>query len=384
MAFLIPPVMFRWLTTKKGKKRLMPVTLANFASSVYAFIVFLLGTLIISTIGFIFFTLGKPTDKKKLRYHQLLCWVARFVVMRIPRVKTTYNNFDKTIFDKPAVIISNHQSHLDLMCMMSLSPKLVILTNEWVWNSPFYGRLIKYADFFPMAQGIEKAADKLAAIVAKGYSVMIFPEGTRSEDCSIQRFHRGAFYLAEQLNLDIIPVLIHGVGHLLPKKEFMLRKGKIHIRVMNRIAPKDYTFGETYQERAKNIRKLYQEEYDKLAAAIETVDYYSDLVLHNYIYKGPTVERTVRRNLKKHNNYRDLISQLAGYNRILIVHCGYGEFPLLLSLVHKKAQITATEPDPDKLELAANCSSVPCNLHYVQNIDDVDTEQFDTVISLEP
>ena len=65
---------------------------------------------------------------------------------------------------------------------------------------------------------------------------MIFPEGTRSADCSILRFHRGAFYLAEQLQIDIIPVMIHGVGHVLPKQEFMLRKGEIRIQVMPRIS----------------------------------------------------------------------------------------------------------------------------------------------------
>jgi 1-acyl-sn-glycerol-3-phosphate acyltransferase len=377
MAFLLPPVIFRWLTLKKGKRRLMPVTLVNFASSVYAFTVFLIGSIVLTVAGFFLFTLGKKTDKKKLRYHRLICWTARFVMVRIPRVKTTYNNFDKTIFDKPAVIVCNHQSHIDLMCILSLTPKLIILTNDWVWNSAFYGRLIRYADFYPVSNGIENALDKLQAIVEKGYSVMIFPEGTRSEDCSIRRFHRGAFYLAEQLKLDILPVIIHGVGHLLPKKEFMLRKGEIHINVMPRMAYN--AMGETYTENAKNMRKFYQDEYDKVAAEVETADYYSDLVRHNYIYKGPSVERTVRRNLKKHNNYQKVILQLKGKNRVLIENCGYGELPLLLSLVYKEMNIVATDSDTDKLELAANCTWVKENLKYVEKVNR--DEEFDAVVS---
>ena len=378
MAFLLPPVIFRWLTLRKGKRRLMPITLANFTSSIYVFMVFLIGSLIISIAGFFLFTLGKTTDKKKLRYHRLLCWVARFVVIRIPRVKTTYNNFDKTIFDNPAVIICNHQSHIDLMCIMSLNPKLIILTNDWVWNSPFYGRLIKYADFYPVSDGIDMALDKLKVMVEKGYSIMIFPEGTRSEDCSIQRFHRGAFYLAEQLELDILPVLIHGVGHFLPKKEFMLRKGEIHINVMQRMAYN--AMGETLAERAKNTRKFYKDQYAKLAAEVETADYYSDLVLHNYIYKGPSVERTVRRNLKKYQNYNGLINKLSGSNRVLIVNCGYGELSLLLSLVHKNIEVVATDNEQDCLDLAANCSSVPSNLRYVSSFDYEEMDTFDAVV----
>jgi len=387
MAFIMPPFIFHWLTLRKGERRLMPITLANLAASVYAFMAFLIGSLILTIAGFFLFALGTTTDKKKLRYHQLLCWVARFVVMRIPRVKTTCNNFDKTIFDQPAVIICNHQSHIDLMCVMSLTPKLIILTNDWVWNSPFYGRLIKYADFYPVSNGIENALDKLQAIVKKGYSIVIFPEGTRSEDCSIQRFHRGAFYLAEQLNLDIIPVLIHGVGHLLPKKEFMLRKGEIHIRVMQRMASIDKGINppvesETYGKRAKSMRKFYKDEYEKLASEVETADYYADLTLHNYIYKGTSVERTVRRNLKKYNNYRDIILQLKNHDRILTVNCGYGEFSLLLSLVHKNANIVATDDDTEKLELAANCTWVKENLRYVENVNP--SEKFDAVVLIHP
>ena len=422
MAFLLPPIIFRWLTLTKGKRRLMPITLVNFASSVYAFTVFLIGIVMITVAGFFFFDIYcrwlKPTakDKMKMRYHRMICRIARFVIVRIPRVKTTFGNFDKTMFDKPAVIICNHQSHLDLMCIMSLTPKLIILTNDWVWNSPFYGRLIKYADFYPVSNGVENALDKLQAIVEKGYSIMMFPEGTRSEDCSIQRFHRGAFYLAEHLKLDIIPVLIHGVGDVLPKKEFMLRKGEIHITSpLSQTSPNPSEGGKTKEgekasqslqpslsssfvshplegagEVAQNLqiplfpsfgggqgggipqkywRRFYKEEYAKLAAAIETADYYADVVLHNYIYKGAAVEREVRRNLKKHQNYKEIIAQLKDKNRVLIVNCGYGELPLLLSLVYKNMKIVATETDPDKLELAANCTWVKENLIYCLNDD---------------
>jgi 1-acyl-sn-glycerol-3-phosphate acyltransferase len=380
MAFLLPPSIFRMLTLKKGKPRLMPVTLANIVSSVYVFMVFLGGSILLTISGFFMFTFGKTTDKKKLRFHKQMCWAANYAVVRIPSVKTTYNKYDKKIFDKPSVIICNHQSHIDLMCVMSLTPKVVILTNDWVWNSVFFGRMIKYADYYPVSNGIENALDKLQAIVEKGYSVMVFPEGTRSEDCSIQRFHQGAFFLAEKLKLDILPVLIHGVGHFLPKKEFLLRKGEIHINLLDKISLNDKSFGETYLDRAKNIRKFYKNEYEKLATEVETADYYSDLVVHNYIYKGPSVERAVRKNLKKHNNYSELINNLEGSKRVLITDCGYGELPLLLALVHKKTEVVAVENEQDCLDLAANCASVPQNLQYRSSIDDEEIESFDAVI----
>jgi SAM-dependent methyltransferase len=104
-------------------------------------------------------------------------------------------------------------------------------------------------------------------------------------------------------------------------------------------------------------------------------------VWHNYIYKGPSVERAVRRNLKKNNNYQEIISKLKDKNRVLIVNCGYGELPLLLSLVYKNINIVATETDIDKLELAANCTWVKENLTYVEEVNR--DEKFDAVVMVD-
>ena len=365
MAYILPSYLFRMLTMKKGKRRLMPVTLKNLCGMIYAFVFFLVMSTIISIAGRIMFAFGKTTERKKLKYHKLLNKIATFVIYRIPYVKTTFRNLSGETFGKPGVIICNHQSHLDLMCIMMLTPKLIILTNDWVWNSPFYGRLIRYADFYPASNGIENTLDLLEGAIDRGYSIVIFPEGTRSADCSIKRFHRGAFYLAEQLKTDIIPIMIHGVGHVLPKEDFMLRKGQIHIQVMPRITPGDERFRKDYSPRSIDVRHYYQDEYAKLSKEIETPDYYADLVLKNYIYKGSAIEREVRRNLKRNNNYTKEIAAMPDEGEVTIQNTGYGEYALLLALTRKNLKITAIEPDTDKRAIAENCASIPDNLRFL-------------------
>ena len=365
MAYLFPPLLFRLLTMKKGKKRVMPITLKNLLGMIYAFLVFLFMSILITLTGWTLFSFGRASEKKKMKYHRLIKRIAHFIVYRIPQVKTTFSNLSGETFDKPGIIICNHQAHLDLMCILMLTPKLIILTNDWVWNSPFYGRLIRYADYYPVSNGIENALDQLQDAIKRGYSIVVFPEGTRSPDCSIKRFHRGAFYLAEQLQSDIIPVMIHGAGHVLPKDDFMLRKGQIHIQVMPRITPDDTRFSTAYSPRAKEIRRYYQAEYEKMSREIETPAYYADLVLKNYIYKGAAIEREVRRNLQKNKYYTAEIAAMPDEGEVTITNTGYGEYALLLSFVKKDLQITAIEPDPDRLALAANCTSVPDNLRFV-------------------
>ena len=367
MAYIFPPLLFHALTVRKEKKRLMPVTLKNLSAMVFSFVYFLIFSTFITIAGVLLFSFGRKTEKKKHLYHLLLQRIARFTIFHVPQVKTTFSNLSNETFEKPAIIICNHQSHLDLMCIMMLTPKLIILTNDWVWNSPFYGRLIKYADFYPISDGFQHALAPLSEIVQSGYSIVTFPEGTRSEDCTIRRFHKGAFYLAAQMQLDIIPVMIHGVGHVLPKKEFMLRKGNIHIRVMNRIKHDDNRFSSDYSLRSKEVRHFYREQYHALCEQLETPDYYSNLVVHNYIYKGAAIEHAVRKNLRRQDNFKQLISQMPDTGTIVVVNSGYGEFTLLLALVKKQLQIIAFEENKDLRELAANCASVPPNLMYTDN-----------------
>jgi len=380
MSFILPPFLFRLLTLHKGQKRLMSVTLKNLAATCYAFLTFLVMTSVITLFGWFLFATGRATERRKQIYHRVLQRVARFVIFRVPQVKTSYRNPSGETFEKPAVIICNHQSHLDLMCLLMFTPKMVILTNDRAWNSPFYGRMIRYADFYPVSNGIENALGRLEELIRRGYSIVIFPEGTRSPDCSILRFHRGAFYLAEKLHTDILPVLLHGVGHVLPKQEFMLRKGEIHIEVMERITPDDTRFSAGYSPRSREVRHLYQTRYESLRREVETYLYYIDLVWHNYIYKGPTIERTVRKTLRNRQRLATLFAQLPDTGRIVIENSGYGEIALLIALVKKCLQVIGIEPDDDKRAVAVGCGSIPGNLIYMSDKRDLNITESDICI----
>lgn len=209
------------------------VWLKQWIYTIFSFCYFLGFAIDMTIRGFFLITLGGATKEHKLKYHTILQRKSRFVINHVPGTTFSYSNPHGETFEKPAMIISNHQSHLDLMAIMMLTPKLIILTKNWVWHNPFYGIVIRYADFFPITD-TDQMMNDLKTKVEDGYSVMIFPEGTRSEDCRIQRFHRGAFYLAEQLGLDILPVFIDGFGKVLPKKSFHLHPGHMSVEVMTR------------------------------------------------------------------------------------------------------------------------------------------------------
>ena len=164
------------------------------------------------------------------------------------------------------------------------------------------------------------------------------------------------------------------MGHVLPKKEMVLRKGQITIKVGDRVTFEDYSKIGKYQEVSKWFRQQIKKTYNRLAASIETADYWENMVKHNYIYKGFGVERKVRKNLQKQNNYKDEIEMLKDARKVKIVNCGYGEFPLLASLFLKDVDIYAFENDKEKFSIAQNCIGVSKHLHYVENVEDFDIE----------
>lgn len=371
MAYVFPPLVYRWLTKKHGSDRLMPITLLNLLKTIYAFTVFFVFSIILTLLGFFVLTVAGKTPKHKLLYHKCMCGLLKACVRLMPGVDAHVHNPAGETFEKPAIITCNHQSHLDLLYTLALNPKIICLTNKWVWNSPFYGWIIRYADFYPVANGIEESEKQVEKALRNGYSVLVFPEGTRSENCDILRFHKGAFHLAKKLGVDVIPVVTHGIGHVFPKKEFMLRKGRVDVRVLQRISPDSEMFsGKEPAEISRAMRQYYETEYQRICAEVENADYYADLVLHNYIYKGRDIERRARRNLRINDNYREAIAALPDSGEYRIDNCGQGEFALLAALVKKNLQITATDSNAELVAIARNCISVPDNLIFLDNADE--------------
>lgn len=199
-------------------------------------------------------------QQKAESLRKLLYRLTRFVVFQhgIPGVRCTVDRGGET-FDRPAVIICNHQSHLDLMLMLSQTPKMIVLTNDWVWNSPFFGKVLQNAEYYPVSMGIDSMLPKLKDLVERGYSIAVYPEGTRSKDCRIGRFHKGAFHIASALKLDILPFVEYGAGQVLPKGGKYLRKGRIRLQIDKRIPYEEYSQYGTSQEIASRFRKYYRE-----------------------------------------------------------------------------------------------------------------------------
>jgi 1-acyl-sn-glycerol-3-phosphate acyltransferase len=364
MAFYLPPIVFHWITRRSdGSCRPVPLTLKRIVRSAYALGFFLLGIAFMLPYTWFYFRFGKNTEERKLRYHRLLQRICRYIIYHVPGTEFRLDNRYNETFSRPSVIICNHQSQLDLMCLIMLTPKVIFMTKDWVWHNPLYGGIIHHAEYYPVSNGIENHIDELRSVFERGYSIAIFPEGTRSTDCRIHRFHKGAFYLAQQLGADVLPIFLHGAGHVLPKTEFMLREGRIDVRIERRIGVNDPRFSTDLLSRTKEFRHYYMSYYDEMCRELETPEYFASFVRYQYMFKGMAVERCMHKNLRNALAELQTVSY-AGQLEIRLTDNGQGEKALLVALCYPKAEVYAVVSGEEEYEVAVNVAGKPQNLHY--------------------
>ena len=367
ITYTVLPLLFSFIVNNKGKKRKEPVTMLNFTISVFSLFLFILGTILATILLPLIIILPAKKPFKKRIVHNITCITSRIIVYVNFTIKKKYINKHKLDFSKPVIFISNYQSHLDLVLLLLMNPRIIMLTNKWVWDSPFFGFIVRYIGFYPTFKGLDYGIDKIAQKVKEGYSVLIFPEGTRTTDGRIGRFHQGAFYLADKLNLEIQPIIIHGAMQSLAKEEFFLKSAVITLTIFDRIKPKTNSIEieETYRHQAKAMRQFFSAEFDKIRSETETPSFYKRLLISQYIYKGPVLEWYMRIKLRLENYYTDFHKILPAEGNIIDIGCGYGFMSYMLHLLSDKRIITGIDYDEQKISVAKNCQIKSDKINFI-------------------
>jgi 1-acyl-sn-glycerol-3-phosphate acyltransferase len=146
------------------------------------------------------------------------------------------------------VFMANHLSFIDGPLLFTLIPQNVrVILKEVIFRLPVLGLGMKHVGFVPVDRkgksggqaSISRAARQ---IKERGYSFLIFPEGTRSLDGTMGRFRRGGFYLALESGSPILPIVIQGTFEMMPKGEFFVKKGRIRVIFQQPIPVQGYDF----------------------------------------------------------------------------------------------------------------------------------------------
>ena len=380
-AFTLQPLLFK-LFIGSSKKR--PIAPRMFVHSLFSFGYFGLGGICLSVYSITLMPLLPISKRIKMGwFHKVIAKFFKSVLYTNPFVKKKVINETGEDFSKPAVIIANHTSFLDILAVGMLHPKICFLVNDWVYNSPVFGKAVQKADFYPVSSGIENSLEPLQKKIKQGYSLMAFPEGTRSSSNKIKRFHKGAFYLANEFNLDILPVLIHGNSEVNPKGSFIIKDGSITVEILPRIKAEDISFGKNHTQQAKKIGAYFKNEFAKLRKTIEGPKYFHQIVLEEYRYKGDVSYRNVKKDLKDNAEiYFEIINQVGKNGNIVHISEDFGQLDFLLALDGPDRKIFSFIEDNETRTILQNSyiTQKYGKLHFLDNVSEMMSPDIETLI----
>lgn len=378
----LQPFLFNWFIQHRADKKFLPFTLRSFLISVFAFAYFFTGSMVLTILG-VFFTKLWPFNKEKGKYY-LHVWISRYtwsMMYIMANHRKRIFNLENENYKKPAVFIANHSSFLDILITTMLHPRLVLLTNKWVWRSPVFGAVVRMAEYYPVAEGAEDSVEPLRDLVNRGYSIVVFPEGTRSYDDKIKRFHKGAFYIAEKLQLDIVPIVLHGVSNEMQKGDWLLKDGTVSVYIHPRITPDDTRFGSTYSERAKLIGRWMRNELETVKEKDETPAYFREQLQRSYTYKGPVLEWYCRIKTKLENYYEPFHQLLPRTGNFYDLGCGYGFMTYMLHWSAKGREFIGIDYDEEKIETAQANFLKDDGINFMQgDVTQIDLQPCDGII----
>ncbi len=205
-------------------------------------LIFAIYTLVIltifTTLSFVALIVCYPFDKRRRVVHEISRWLCFFwwyVPLTWKRKISGLENVDK---NKPYVIVINHNSMVDIISLYFVRLNFRWVSKQEVFRIPFIGPMLWMHGDIAIQRG--RATESMKKVIRdgkmwlnRGVSVAVFPEGTRSKNGEIQRFKGGAFVLAKEAGVDILPVVMDGTTEIFrPKSIFFNWKHCLTLKVL--------------------------------------------------------------------------------------------------------------------------------------------------------
>ncbi|HEX71898.1 MAG TPA: 1-acyl-sn-glycerol-3-phosphate acyltransferase, partial [Candidatus Hydrogenedentes bacterium] len=181
-----------------------------------------------------------PADKTA----RWMIWIYAKVWIAIasPFVRLKRENLSRRTFPEYGIMVMNHLSFFDAYFLGALPVfDATIAIRAWPFRMPWYAPVMRCAGYINIEQAPWEQIERTAREVAleKRYIVM-FPEGHRSRNGRLGRFHSGAFKLARETQMPIIPLCISGTGRLLPPGRRWMAPAEVRFRLLPVVHPSQF------------------------------------------------------------------------------------------------------------------------------------------------
>jgi 1-acyl-sn-glycerol-3-phosphate acyltransferase len=166
--------------------------------------------------------------------------VARFwanSILVVSGIRVTLHGRDNLIADRPVIYMVNHQSNFDIPVLLGRLPvQFRWLAKAELFRIPILGRGMKGSGYISIDRSNRRSAmqslAQAAETIRNGTSVLIFPEGTRSQDGNLQSFKKGGFVLTVDAGVPVIPMTICGTWPIMPKDRLLIRPRPVTLTIL--------------------------------------------------------------------------------------------------------------------------------------------------------
>ena len=169
---------------------------------------------------------------------------------------------------RPAVFLFNHQSNVDMVIIARLLRRDISgVGKKEIGDIPLIGRVLEFSgvvliDRKDTQRAIETMGSLVDTMRIEGKSVCMSPEGTRSITPRLAPFKKGAFHLAIQAGVPIVPIVIQNSSDIMPKGEMIYRPATVEVEVLPPVDTSGWSV-ETIDEHVASVRNMYLEALDQ-------------------------------------------------------------------------------------------------------------------------
>jgi putative phosphoserine phosphatase/1-acylglycerol-3-phosphate O-acyltransferase len=171
--------------------------------------------------------------------------------------------------NRPCVFVFNHQSQADVIILPALLRRdLAGIGKKEIGNVPILGKLMQIGgtvliDRENAASALEAMKPLVDVLQKEGRSVCVAPEGTRSTSTHLGRFKKGAFHLAMQAGVPIVPIVIHNAIDVAPRGQYVFRPATVKVTVLPAVDTSQWS-GATMNQHVEEVRDMFLEELDQM------------------------------------------------------------------------------------------------------------------------
>jgi len=238
----------------------------SFLRNIFIYIHIYLGNIFIG--GFII--LSSTFIRKMTTFNKMIKAWGRWAMWALPG-KVKVNGLKNIVPEKPYIVIANHESAVDVFYLLGELPlPMRIVAKEELRKAPFLGSAMKRSGFIFVdnknkGSSIGHMNERFELLKKEKLSLMVFPEGSRFKDTLLGKFRLGAFVMAIQNNMPILPVVMKGNREMMPPESKSFHKADIEIDILPEIDTSKYT----YEERHTLMDKCYHLMHDHLKSMCE-------------------------------------------------------------------------------------------------------------------